>query len=497
MDEKHNIISKSVADFVEAAYLEYSMYVILDRALPQLTDGMKPVQRRIIYAMSELGLATQAKYKKSARTVGDVIGKFHPHGDAAAYEAMVLMAQTFSYRYPLIDGQGNWGSQDDPKSFAAMRYTESKLTAYASLLLDELTAGTVDWQPNFDGSLQEPKCFPARLPNILLNGAMGIAVGMSTDIPSHNLNEVADACIALLRNPNMNVAELMSHIKAPDYPAGGEIIASQAILQEIYETGTGGFKLRAKWHQEGQNIIITQLPYQVSSTKVLEQIAQLIRQKKVTVVNDLIDESDHDHPVRIVLVLQSKRVPVIALLKFLFAKTDLERNCRVNLNVIRTSGKPQVLDLRSLLTEWIGFRKTTVCRRLQTRLGHVLDRLHILNALLTIYLNIDEVIRIIRFEDHPKQQLMQRFSIDDVQAEAILNLRLKYLAKLEYIKLQTEQEALLKEQKNIEDILNSPAKLRDLLIAEIEQDKEKFGMKDVPILLRINSKILMRLIWRH
>ena len=415
----------SLSQFSEKAYLDYSMYVILDRALPHLGDGLKPVQRRIIYAMSELGLKSTSKYKKSARTVGDVLGKYHPHGDSACYEAMVLMAQSFSYRYPLVDGQGNWGAPDDPKSFAAMRYTESRLHAHAGLLLDELGQGTVDWVPNFDGTLEEPSVLPARLPHILLNGTTGIAVGMATDIPPHNIREVAAACIHLLDAPDASLADVMMHIKGPDFPTGGELITPTADLQKIYETGRGTVKVRARYGTEGGDIVITELPYQVSGSKILEQIAHQMQVKKLPMVVDLRDESDHENPTRLVIEPRSNRVDVDAVMNHLFATTDLEKTIRINLNMIGTDGRPQVKSLTHILSEWLTFRTTTVRRRLQHRLDKVIARLHILDGLLIAYLNIDEVIHIIRTEDEPKQELMSRFKLSDVQAEAILELKLR------------------------------------------------------------------------
>ncbi len=398
-----------LSQFTEKAYLDYSMYVILDRALPHIGDGLKPVQRRIVYAMSELGLSATAKFKKSARTVGDVLGKFHPHGDTACYEAMVLMAQEFSYRYPLVDGQGNWGSPDDPKSFAAMRYTESRLTAYAQVLLQELGQGTVDWQPNFDGTLREPVVLPARLPNVLLNGTSGIAVGMATDIPPHNLREVASACVHLLESPKATLADLLAHIQGPDYPTEAEIISSPEELQKLYETGNGSIRMRARYEREHGDIIITALPHQVSGARVLEQIAAQMQAKKLPMVEDLRDESDHENPTRLVILPRSNRVDAQRLMSHLFATTDLERTYRVNLNLIGVNGRPAVKDLLSLLKEWLSFRTETVRRRLQYRLDQVLERLHILEGLLIAYLNIDEVIAIIRYEDDPKAELMRRF----------------------------------------------------------------------------------------
>jgi topoisomerase IV subunit A len=461
--------------FTEKAYLDYSMYVILDRALPFLGDGLKPVQRRITYAMSELGLSAVNKAKKSARTVGDVLGKFHPHGDTACYEAMVLMAQPFAYRYPLIDGQGNWGSQDDPKSFAAMRYTEAKLTRYADVLLGELSDGTVDWQPNFDGTLEEPVFLPARLPNLLLNGTSGIAVGMATDIPPHNLREVASACIHLLEEPEATTAQLMKFVKGPDLPTGAEIISPRADLKEFYEKGVGTFKARATWEIEDGNIVITAFPYQVSPTKVQEQIAEQMRAKKLPMVDALNDESDHENPTRVVIVPRSNRVDLTEVMNHLFATTDLERNYRVNLNIIALDGRPRVMNLREVLSEWLEFRTRTVTRRLEYRLGKVTRRLHILDGLLVAFLNLDEVIRIIRREDEPKPVLMKRFKLSEEQTEEILNTRLRHLAKLEEMKIREEQKALAAEREEIEALLKSKAKLKKLIASEIRADAEKFG----------------------
>ena len=461
--------------FTEKAYLDYSMYVILDRALPHVGDGLKPVQRRIVYAMSELGLSATAKYKKSARTVGDVLGKFHPHGDSAAYEAMVLMAQDFSYRYPLIDGQGNWGSPDDPKSFAAMRYTESRLTRYSEVLLSELGMGTVEWQPNFDGTLKEPQLLPARLPNILLNGGSGIAVGMATDIPPHNLREVAAACIHLLEDRKASVDELLEHVQGPDYPTDAEVITPKEEIQAIYRKGTGSIRMRALWERENGDVVITALPHQVSGNKILEQVATQMRAKKLPMVDDLRDESDHENPTRLVIVPRSNRVDIDQLMSHLFATTDLERTYRVNLNMIGTDGRPGVKDIRSLLMEWLTFREDTVRRRLQYRLDKVLKRLHILEGLLIAYLNIDEVIAIIRNEDKPKPVLMERFGISDTQAEAILELKLRHLAKLEEMKIRGEQEELEAERQKLEQILGSTRRLRTLIRKEITADAEKYG----------------------
>ncbi|OGT69909.1 MAG: DNA topoisomerase IV subunit A [Gammaproteobacteria bacterium RIFCSPLOWO2_02_FULL_57_10] len=465
----------ALSSYSQQAYLNYSMYVINDRALPHIGDGLKPVQRRIIYAMSELGLKSGAKFKKSARTIGDVIGKFHPHGDSACYEAMVLMAQPFSYRYPLVDGQGNWGSPDDPKSFAAMRYTESKLRKYADLLLSELDQGTVDWKLNFDGTLEEPQILPARLPNVLLNGGSGIAVGMATDIPPHNLREVANACIHLLDNPDATVRDLMEYIKAPDFPTAAEIISPSEDIVALYETGRGSVKARATYQVESGDVVITALPYQVSGAKVLEQIAAQMQKKKLPMVVDLRDESDHENPTRIVIVPRSNRIDADALMLHLFATTDLERTYRVNFNMIGTNGRPQVKDLRALLVEWLAFRTATVRRRLQNRLDRILQRLHILEGLLTAFLNIDEVIHIIRTEDKPKPVLMARFALSDVQAEAILELKLRHLAKLEEVKIRAEQEELDAERERLEQILGSAARLRSLIRKEIMQDADAFG----------------------
>jgi topoisomerase-4 subunit A len=480
-----------LGQFTEKAYLDYSMYVILDRALPFIGDGLKPVQRRIVYAMSELGLSATAKFKKSARTVGDVLGKFHPHGDSACYEAMVLMAQDFSYRYPLVDGQGNWGSPDDPKSFAAMRYTESRLTAYAQVLLQELGQGTVEWQPNFDGTLREPVALPARLPNLLLNGASGIAVGMATDIPPHNLREVASACIHLLEAPKATLPELLQYIKGPDYPTEAEIITPIEDLQRLYETGNGSIRMRASYEREQGDIIVTSLPHQVSGARVLEQIAGQMQARKLPMVEDLRDESDHENPTRLVIVPRSNRVDVARLMSHLFATTDLERTYRVNLNLIGTNGRPAVKDLLTLLKEWLLFRTETVRRRLQYRLDQVLDRLHILEGLMIAYLNIDEVIAIIRYEDDPKQELMSRFGLSERQAEAILNLRLRHLAKLEEIKIRGEQQELEEERDWLQKTLGSKQRLRTLIRKEIQADAEKYGdERRSPILERPPAEAL-------
>ena len=464
-----------LADFTEKAYLDYSMYVILDRALPFIGDGLKPVQRRIVYAMSELGLSAASKHKKSARTVGDVLGKYHPHGDSACYEAMVLMAQPFSYRYPLVDGQGNWGSPDDPKSFAAMRYTESRLAPYAEVLLRELGQGTVNWVPNFDGTMDEPETLPARLPNVLLNGGTGIAVGMATDILPHNLNEVASACIRLLEKPKSTLEEICEHIKGPDFPTEAEIITPREEILQAYRTGHGNVRQRAVYEAEGNGIVVTALPYQVSGNKVLEQIAQQMIAKKLPMVEDLRDESDHENPTRIVIVPRSNRVNKDDLMNHLFATTDLERSYRVNMNMIGINGRPQVKDLLSLLTEWIKFRTVTVRRRLQWRLDKVNKRLHILDGLLIAYLNIDEVIAIIRENDKPKPVLMTRFKISDVQAEAILELKLRHLAKLEEMKIRGEQDELSAERDDLEKTLESARRLKSLIRKEIIEDAEKHG----------------------
>ena len=462
-------------EYTEKAYLDYSMYVILDRALPHISDGLKPVQRRIIYAMSELGLKASSKFKKSARTVGDVIGKFHPHGDSACYEAMVLMAQDFSYRYPLVDGQGNWGSMDDPKSFAAMRYTESKLTAYADVLLSEVEQGTVEWLPNFDGTLQEPKLLPARLPNILLNGTTGIAVGMATDIPPHNLKEVASACIRLLDAPKSSVLELCKHIKGPDFPTNAEIISSKTSIREIYKTGYGSIKARAVWCEEDGNIVITAIPYQSSGNKILEQIASQMQSKKLPMIDDLRDESDHENPTRLVLVPRSNRVDLEELMLHLFATTDLERSYRVNLNIIGLDGRPQVKDLKVILKEWIQYRTETVRKRLQFRLDNVTSSIHILAGLMIAYLNIDKIIKIIRKEEKPKDILMKNFKLSDTQADAILNLRLRRLAKLEELKIKADLGNLKKEKKELEAILKSKQRLKTVIKKEIETDAKLFA----------------------
>ncbi|WP_017444739.1 DNA topoisomerase IV subunit A [Gayadomonas joobiniege] len=461
--------------FTEDAYLNYSMYVIMDRALPHISDGLKPVQRRIIYAMSELGLSALAKYKKSARTVGDVLGKFHPHGDSACYEAMVLMAQPFSYRYPLIDGQGNWGAPDDPKSFAAMRYTEAKLSKFSEILLSELGMGTVDWGPNFDGTLKEPVYLPARLPHILLNGVTGIAVGMATDIPPHNVREVVSAAKYLLDHPNAGLDKLMSFVPAPDYPTEAEIITPREEIKKIYSQGRGSIKMRAVYHDEQGEIVITALPHQASSGKILEQIAAQMQAKKLPMVADLRDESDHENPIRLVVVPRSNRVDVEMLMQHLFATTDLEKNYRVNLNMLGLNNRPQVKGLAEILIEWLEFRLATVTKRLNFRLDKVLARLHILEGLLVAFLNIDEVIHIIRTEEKPKQELMSRFELSDKQAEAILELKLRQLAKLEEIKIRSEQDELEKERQWLESILGSQDELKKLVKKELTADAEKYG----------------------
>ncbi|PRI43157.1 DNA topoisomerase 4 subunit A [Haemophilus influenzae] len=461
--------------FTEKAYLNYSMYVIMDRALPFIGDGLKPVQRRIVYAMSELGLNATAKYKKSARTVGDVLGKFHPHGDSACYEAMVLMAQPFSYRYPLVDGQGNWGAPDDPKSFAAMRYTESRLSKIAEILLSELGQGTVDYQPNFDGTLAEPQYLPARLPHILLNGTTGIAVGMATDIPPHNINEIADAAVMLLDNPKAGLDDVLEIVQGPDFPTEAEIISPKSEIRKIYEQGRGSIKMRATWKKEDGEIIISALPHQASPSKVIAQIADQMTAKKLPMLEDIRDEADHENPIRIVLVPRSNRVDTDALMAHLFATTDLEKSYRVNMNMIGLDHKPAVKGLLEILNEWLTFRRTTVTRRLQYRLDKVLSRLHILEGLMIAFLNIDEVIEIIRHEDDPKAELMARFNLSDEQADAILNLRLRHLAKLEENQLKAEQDELEKERLNLEAILGSERRLNTLIKKEIQEDAKKYA----------------------
>ncbi len=477
--------------FTEKAYLDYSMYVILDRALPHIGDGLKPVQRRIIYAMSELGLSASSKHKKSARTVGDVLGKFHPHGDSACYEAMVLMAQNFSYRYPIIDGQGNFGSPDDPKSFAAMRYTESRLSAFARVLLQELGQGTVDWVPNFDGTMQEPSLLPARLPHILLNGTTGIAVGMATDLPPHNLREIASACIRLLENSRTTLDELREHVKGPDYPTEAEIITPEHELRSLYESGYGSIRMRAIYEREDGDIILTALPHQVSGAKVIEQIAQQMLAKKLPMVDDLRDESDHENPTRLVIVPRSNRVDVESLMGHLFATTDLEKSYRVNMNVIGTNGRPQVKNLKQILQEWIAFRVATVRRRLEWRLDKVDKRLHVLEGLLIAFLNLDEVIRIVRTENEPKPVLMKTFKISEIQAEAILETKLRHLAKLEEMKIRTEQEELSQEKQGLEKLLGSERRIKTLIKNEILEDAEAYGDdRRSPIVSRDAAKAL-------
>ncbi|WP_145189920.1 DNA topoisomerase IV subunit A [Pseudomonas sp. URMO17WK12:I11] len=482
---------RSLADFTEQAYLNYSMYVIMDRALPHIGDGLKPVQRRIVYAMSELGLDADAKHKKSARTVGDVLGKFHPHGDSACYEAMVLMAQPFSYRYTLVDGQGNWGAPDDPKSFAAMRYTEARLSRYSQVLLSEVGQGTVDWVPNFDGTLQEPAVLPARLPNILLNGTTGIAVGMATDVPPHNLREVAAACVRLLDEPKATIEQLCEHIQGPDYPTEAEIVTPRAEIQKIYESGRGSIRMRAVYRVEDGDIVVTALPHQVSGAKVLEQIAAQMQAKKLPMVADLRDESDHENPCRIVIIPRSNRVDADELMQHLFATTELESSYRVNVNIIGLDGRPQLKNLRALLLEWLTFRTQTVRRRLQHRLDKVEKRLHLLEGLLTAFLNLDEVIHIIRTEEHPKQALIERFALSEIQAEYILETRLRQLARLEEMKIRGEQDELLKEQAKLQGLLGSEAKLRMLVRSELIKDAETYGdERRSPIVARAEAKAL-------
>ncbi|MCE1056543.1 DNA topoisomerase IV subunit A [Pseudomonas alloputida] len=482
---------RSLADFTEQAYLNYSMYVIMDRALPHIGDGLKPVQRRIVYAMSELGLDADAKHKKSARTVGDVLGKFHPHGDSACYEAMVLMAQPFSYRYTLVDGQGNWGAPDDPKSFAAMRYTEARLSRYAEVLLSEVGQGTVDWVPNFDGTLQEPAVLPARLPNILLNGTTGIAVGMATDVPPHNLREVASACVRLLDEPKATIEQLCEHIQGPDYPTEAEIVTPRAEILKMYESGRGSIRMRAVYRVEDGDIVVTGLPHQVSGAKVLEQIAAQMQAKKLPMVADLRDESDHENPCRIVIIPRSNRVDVDELMQHLFATTDLESTYRVNVNIIGLDGRPQLKNLRTILVEWLEFRTNTVRRRLQHRLDKVERRLHLLDGLLTAFLNLDEVIHIIRTEEYPKQALIERFELTEIQADYILETRLRQLARLEEMKIRGEQDELLKEQAKLQALLGSEAKLRKLVRSELIKDAETYGDdRRSPIVARAEAKAL-------
>ncbi|ATZ73783.1 DNA topoisomerase IV subunit A [Idiomarina sp. X4] len=483
--------TRPLSRFTEEAYLNYSMYVIMDRALPHIGDGLKPVQRRIIYAMSELGLSALAKYKKSARTVGDVLGKFHPHGDSACYEAMVLMAQPFSYRHPLVDGQGNWGSPDDPKSFAAMRYTEARLSKFSEVLLSELGQGTADWIPNFDGTMKEPKVLPARLPHILLNGVTGIAVGMATDIPPHNAREVANACAMLLEKPSSTLEDIMDVLKGPDYPTDAEVITPAEDIKKMYETGRGSIKMRASYEVDDGEIVVTALPHQASGAKVLEQIAQQMQAKKLPLVSDLRDESDHENPTRLVIVPRSNRVDTEQLMNHLFATTDLEKQYRVNLNILGLDGRPQVRPLVGLLKEWLEFRQQTVTRRLQYRLDKVLARLHILEGLLIAYLNLDEVIEIIRTEDKPKEVLMSRFALSDKQAEAILELKLRHLAKLEEQKLKGEQDELSKEREQLEKILGSDRRLKTLIRKELLADAETYGdERRSPLVERNEAKAL-------
>ena len=481
----------SLKAYTERAYLSYSMYVILDRALPHVSDGLKPVQRRIIYAMSELNLSSQAKPKKAARTIGDVIGKFHPHGETACYDAMVLMAQPFSYRYPLVDGQGNFGSPDDPKSFAAMRYTEARLTPFADMLLSEIGQGTVDWTPNFDGTLNEPLFLPSRLPHVLLNGTTGIAVGMATDIPPHNLREVAEACVRLLEKPTAPVQELCEFVQAPDFPTEAEIITPRDEILRMYETGTGSLRMRARYEREAESIVVTALPYQVSGSKILEQIAGQLRAKKLPMVVDLRDESDHENPTRLVIVLSSARSPADTVMSHLFATTDLERTYRVNFNMIGLDRRPQVKNLRAVLTEWLEFRTETVRRRLQHRLDRVLQRLHVLEGLLVVYLNVDEVIEIIRNEDDPKAALMARFDLSDTQTDAILDLRLRRLARLEEIAIQQERQRLDTERRGLERVLSSPRRLQTLIRKELQKDAETYGdARRSPLMERLPAQAL-------
>ena len=487
---KDKFDSISLKKYAEESYLNYAMYVILDRALPNIGDGLKPVQRRILYAMSELGLDASSKYKKSARTVGDVIGKFHPHGDSAAYEAMVLMAQNFSFKYTLVDGQGNWGSQDDPKSFAAMRYTESKLTSFANLLISELKSGTVDWQPNFDGSLLEPVIFPSKLPVILLNGTSGIAVGMATDIPSHNINEVIDATIKILEQPKSDLKDLLKIIKGQDFSNADPIIVNNDELQEMYSSGRGGFKIQAQWKQEKNSIIINSLPYQASGSKILEQIAEQMLNKKLPMVVDLADEGDHEDPVRLVITLKSNRVNAEDLMNHLFASTDLQKSYRMNMNLISLKGGPRVFPLVDLLKEWLAFRKDTFKRKLEHRLDQVNDRLHILEGLLSIFIDIDEVIKIIRKSDEPKKDLIKAFKLSEIQANAILEIKLRQLAKLEQIKLEDEKNNLDNEQNEIEKVLKSKARLKTLIKKELIEIKEMFGEeRKSPIIESSNAKV--------
>ncbi|MDB9763584.1 DNA topoisomerase IV subunit A [Gammaproteobacteria bacterium] len=490
MKDQEQITSISLKQYAEESYLNYAMYVILDRALPNIGDGLKPVQRRILYAMSELGLDAGSKYKKSARTVGDVIGKFHPHGDGAAYEAMVLMAQNFSFKYPFVDGQGNWGSQDDPKSFAAMRYTESKLTKFADLLISELKSGTVDWQPNFDGSLLEPIIFPAKLPSILLNGTSGIAVGMATDIPSHNINEVIDSTIYILENPKAELEDILKIIKGPDFSNNSPIIASKEDLREIYSSGKGGFKIQAQWAQEKNQIVINALPYQASGSKIIEQIADQMMKKKIPMVVDLVDEGDHKEPIRLVITLKSNRVNAEDVMNHLFASTDLQKSYRTNMNLISLKGGPRVFPLVDLLKEWLVFRKDTVTRKLEHRLDQVNDRLHILEGLLIVYLDLDKVIKIIRESDEPKKDIIKAFALSEIQANSILEIKLRQLAKLEQVRLEKERDTLVAEQDEIEKILNSKTMLKTLIKKELTEIKENFGdERKSPIIENSDAKV--------
>jgi topoisomerase-4 subunit A len=490
MKNQEQITTISLKQYAEESYLNYAMYVILDRALPNIGDGLKPVQRRILYAMSELGLDAGSKYKKSARTVGDVIGKFHPHGDGAAYEAMVLMAQNFSFKYPFVDGQGNWGSQDDPKSFAAMRYTESKLTKFADLLISELKSGTVDWQPNFDGSLLEPIIFPAKLPSILLNGTSGIAVGMATDIPSHNINEVIDSTIYILENPKAELEDILKIIKGPDFSNNSPIIASKEDLKEIYSTGKGGFKIQAQWAQEKNQIVINALPYQASGSKIIEQIADQMMKKKIPMVVDLVDEGDHKEPIRLVITLKSNRVNAEDVMNHLFASTDLQKSYRTNMNLISLKGGPRVFPLVDLLKEWLVFRKDTVTRKLEHRLDQVNDRLHILEGLLIVYLDLDKVIKIIRESDEPKKDIIKAFALSEIQANSILEIKLRQLAKLEQARLEKERDTLVAEQDEIEKILNSKTMLKTLIKKELTEIKENFGdERKSPIIENSDAKV--------
>lgn len=491
MSPPNNVEHIPLREYVEKAYLDYSMYVILDRALPNIADGLKPVQRRIVYAMSELGLKSISKYKKSARTVGDVLGKFHPHSEMACYEAMVLMAQSFSYRYPLIDGQGNFGSSDDPKSFAAMRYTESRLSAYAELLLAETEEGTVDWAPNFDGTLREPTLLPSRVPNVLLNGTTGIAVGMATDIPPHNLREVVNALVHLLDNPDATLADIFHHVPGPDFPTEAEIITPKADIKHIYKTGNGMVRMRAVYTEENDEIIITAIPYQTSGGKILEQIAQQMQDKKLPLVSDLRDESDHENPTRLIIIPRSNRVDVPALMDHLFATTDLEKSFRVNLNMIGLNGRPQVKGLLQILTEWLEYRLATVKRRLQHRLDAINRRLHLLEGLMIVYLNLDEIIKIIRKEDEPKPVLMKKFKLSDEQADAILDTKLRHLARLEEMQIRREKEALSKERDEISSTLSSSARMKKLIRAELMTDAQRYGDKRLsPIVVRAEAQAM-------